>query len=136
MPAPSWASTPSKTTSRSERDPDNGREVAVNRKKGNCLACHVMPIPEQSFHGEIGPDLNGVASRYDAGELRLRLVDPKVVNPGTIMPSLVTRARMSGDSVVLESLSKGSRGVLAKADTSGRKKYWLGPCVITVYHCP
>ena len=68
-------------------DPENGREVAIHRKKGNCLACHVMPIPEQSFHGEIGPDLNGVASRYDAGELRLRLVDPKVVNPGTIMPS-------------------------------------------------
>ncbi len=68
-------------------DPDNGRAVAIHRKKGNCLACHIMPIPEQSFHGEIGPDLNGVAGRYDAGELRLRVVDPKVVNPDTIMPS-------------------------------------------------
>ena len=68
-------------------DPDNGRALAIHRKKGNCLACHIMPIPEQSFHGEIGPDLNGVAGRYDAGELRLRLVDPKVVNPDTIMPS-------------------------------------------------
>jgi sulfur-oxidizing protein SoxX len=68
-------------------DPDNGRALAINRKQGNCLACHIMPIPEQSFHGEIGPDLNGVAGRYDAGELRLRLVNPKVVNPDTIMPS-------------------------------------------------
>ena len=32
-------------------DAENGRKVAVNRKKGNCLACHVMPIPEQPFHG-------------------------------------------------------------------------------------
>ncbi len=68
-------------------DPENGREVAIHRRKGNCLACHIMPIPEQSFHGEIGPDLNGVGSRYDAGELRLRLVDPKVLNPHTIMPA-------------------------------------------------
>jgi sulfur-oxidizing protein SoxX len=68
-------------------DPGNGRALAINRKQGNCLACHIMPIPEQSFHGEIGPDLNGVAGRYDVGELRLRLVDQKVVNPGTIMPS-------------------------------------------------
>ena len=68
-------------------DPENGRAVAIHRKKGNCLACHILPIPEQSFHGEIGPDLNGVAGRYDAGELRLRLVDPKVINPDTIMPA-------------------------------------------------
>jgi len=68
-------------------DPENGRALAIHRKKGNCLACHIMPIPEQSFHGEIGPDLNGVAARYDAAELRLRLVDPKALNPDTIMPS-------------------------------------------------
>lgn len=73
-------------------DPVNGREVAINRKKGNCLACHTMPIPEQSFHGEIGPDLNGVAARYEVGELRLRLVDPKVVNPDTIMPAYYRNA--------------------------------------------
>jgi len=68
-------------------DPKNGRKVAISRKKGNCLACHVMPIPEQPFHGLVGPDLNGVAGRYKEGELRLRVVDPKVVNPETIMPS-------------------------------------------------
>ena len=68
-------------------DPANGRKLAINRKKGNCLACHVMPIPEQSYHGKVGPDLNGVASRYDEGELRLRIVNPKVINEATIMPA-------------------------------------------------
>lgn len=68
-------------------DPAAGREVAINRRQGNCLACHEMPIPEQPFHGEVGPDLNGVASRYTEGELRLRVVDPKAINPDTIMPS-------------------------------------------------
>lgn len=68
-------------------DPVKGREVAIDRKKGNCLACHILPIPEQSFHGETGPDLNGVADRYEIGELRLRVVNPKVINPGTMMPA-------------------------------------------------
>jgi len=68
-------------------DPVNGRKVAINRKKGNCLACHVMPIPEQQYHGEIGPELNGVAERYNEGELRLLIVNAKVINEGTLMPS-------------------------------------------------
>lgn len=68
-------------------DPANGRKLAINRKKGNCLACHVMPIPEQPYHGEVGPDLRGVASRYKEGEIRLRIVNPKIVNEASIMPS-------------------------------------------------
>ena len=68
-------------------DAKKGRETAIHRKKGNCLACHVLPIPEQPFHGKIGPDLNGVASRYTAGEIRLRIVDPKIINEDTIMPA-------------------------------------------------
>lgn len=64
-----------------------GRKVAIHRQKGNCLACHVMPIPEQQFHGEIGPDLAGVGSRYKEAEIRLRVVDPKVLNEDTIMPA-------------------------------------------------
>ena len=64
-----------------------GREAAINRKQGNCLACHVMPIPEQPFHGEIGPDLAGIADRYTEGELRLRVVDSKIINPDSFMPA-------------------------------------------------
>ena len=68
-------------------DAKNGRKLAIHRKKGNCLACHKMPIPEQAFHGNVGPDLAGVGERYTEGELRLRIVDPKVVNPDTAMPA-------------------------------------------------
>lgn len=67
-------------------NPDRGRKLAINRKKGNCLACHVMPIPEESFHGNIGPPLAGAASRYKEGQLRLRMVDMKDINPMTLMP--------------------------------------------------
>ena len=68
-------------------DAKKGRATAINRKKGNCLACHILPIPEQPFHGEIGPDLNGVAGRYTAGEIRLRIVNPTIINEDTIMPA-------------------------------------------------
>ena len=65
----------------------NGRKLAINRKLGNCLACHVLPIPEQAFHGLIGPELNGGASRLSEGEIRMRIVNPKMANPDTIMPA-------------------------------------------------
>jgi sulfur-oxidizing protein SoxX len=68
-------------------DPVKGKKLAVNRKKGNCLACHQMPIPEQQFHGEVGPNLSGVGSRMTEAELRLRLVNSKALNPDTIMPA-------------------------------------------------
>lgn len=65
----------------------SGRKLAINRKKGNCLACHVMPISEQPFHGDVGPELLGVASRLTEAQVRLRIVDPKFFNSGTIMPA-------------------------------------------------
>lgn len=65
----------------------NGRKLAINRKQGNCLACHKLPIPEQPFHGEVGPDLNGVAGRLSEGQVRARIVNPKMDNPDTIMPA-------------------------------------------------
>lgn len=68
-------------------DAAKGRKLAMDRKKGNCLACHTLPIPEQPFHGRIAPPLMGIGARYDAGQLRLRVVNPKVLNPRSIMPA-------------------------------------------------
>lgn len=67
-------------------DAQRGRAVAVERAQGNCLACHVLPVPEP-LQGDVGPDLRGVASRLSEGELRLRVVDPKIVNAETAMPA-------------------------------------------------
>ncbi len=69
-------------------DAANGKKVFLNRKKGNCLACHVVSsLSDQPFHGEVGPPLDGVADRLSPGEMRLRVVNPKVVNADTIMPA-------------------------------------------------
>ena len=67
-------------------DAVRGRAIAAGRE-GNCLACHHMPIPEQQFHGDIGPDLAGIGDRLTPGALRLRLVDPKRLSATTIMPA-------------------------------------------------
>jgi len=68
-------------------DPARGRNWVINRKLGNCLSCHEMPIPEEQFHGQTGPALYGVADAYSEGELRLRLVAPKTLNPFSMMPA-------------------------------------------------
>lgn len=68
-------------------DPARGKEIVFDPKRGNCLICHPMPIPEVEFQGNVAPDLAGVGSRYTAGELRLRVVDPKRLNPASVMPA-------------------------------------------------
>lgn len=67
-------------------DPVRGKKVVIDKHRGNCLACHAMPIPEEPFHGNIGPSLENIASRLNEGQLRLRVVDEKQINPMTIMP--------------------------------------------------
>jgi sulfur-oxidizing protein SoxX len=68
-------------------DPERGRRIVLDRERGDCIICHAMPLPQRQFHGTLGPALDGVGNRYTAGELRLRLVDPKVINPHTVMPA-------------------------------------------------
>lgn len=67
---------------------DRGRKLAINRRKGNCLACHrVSKLKSQLFHGEIGPKLDGVGRRYPDSILRQLIVDSTVYYPKTLMPS-------------------------------------------------
>ena len=68
-------------------DPVRGKAIVTSRQTGLCLLCHSAPLPEEKFQGTIGPDLKGSGSRYSEGELRLRMVDSRRLNPDTIMPS-------------------------------------------------
>lgn len=63
-----------------------GRAIVLDRRRGNCLICHRVPLDDEAFQGEIGPSLAGVGSRLDAGQIRLRLIDQSRLNPVTIMP--------------------------------------------------
>ena len=62
-----------------------GKELAFNRKKGNCLACHA--IAGGSLPGNIGPPLIAMEARFpDAKVLRAQIWDATKNNPNTIMP--------------------------------------------------
>ena len=69
-------------------DPVAGKEVFSNRKLGNCLACHQNnDMLDLSFHGEVGPEINGVGDNWGESELRAILVNAKAVfGDQTIMP--------------------------------------------------
>ena len=64
---------------------EDGKKVAFDRKKGNCLACHM--IPGGSLPGNIGPPLVAMKARFpNKAALRAQIWDPTETNPNTIMP--------------------------------------------------
>jgi len=63
-----------------------GRAIVADHSKGLCLLCHSGPFPEDRFQGNIAPSLAGAGGRLSEGQLRLRIVDAKKLNPETIMP--------------------------------------------------
>ncbi len=67
-------------------DPVRGRQIVQDHQLGNCLLCHAGPFPAPHLQGTIGPSLVGVGSRLNAGQIRLRLMDARKLNPDTVMP--------------------------------------------------
>ena len=75
--APAWA-----------QDPARGLELMRDSGKGNCSICHLVPgigLPEEA-QGNIGPSLAGIGARLSLPELRERITDARIANPGTMMP--------------------------------------------------
>jgi sulfur-oxidizing protein SoxX len=68
-------------------DAARGRAIVANRQVGLCLLCHTGPFPEERFQGNLAPDLSGAGARWSEGQLRLRLVDARRLNPQSIMPT-------------------------------------------------
>lgn len=68
-------------------DPARGRAIVVNRQTGLCLLCHGGPFPEERFQGNVATSLAGAGSRWTAGQLRLRIVDSRRLNPDSPMPA-------------------------------------------------
>ena len=67
-------------------DAKRGKAIASDGSKGNCLACHQLPIDDVEAYGTIGPPLEGVGTRLSEGYIRLRVVDTRNINPMSIMP--------------------------------------------------
>lgn len=62
-----------------------GKKIAFDRKKGNCLACHM--IAGGSLPGDIGPPLVAMKARFpNKATLRAQIWNASASNPNTIMP--------------------------------------------------
>ena len=63
----------------------DGKKIAFDRAKGNCLACHMIEGGE--LPGNIGPPLVAMKARFpDKAKLRSQIWDSTRSNPNTIMP--------------------------------------------------
>ena len=68
-----------------ENIPAPGKALAMEKSKGNCLACHVIADGEQP--GNIGPPLIAMKARFqDAENLFQQIWDATQNNPETRMP--------------------------------------------------
>lgn len=62
-----------------------GKQMAFDRKKGNCLACHMIEGGEAP--GNIGPPLMAMKARFpDRAALRSQIWDATKKNPDSMMP--------------------------------------------------
>jgi len=75
-------------------DVQRGSEIASDSGRGNCLACHQLPIPGIEAYGTIGPPLAGIATRLSVPMIRLRVVDTRHINPMSIMPGFYRDPRL------------------------------------------
>src|SRR5450755_4364520 len=73
-------------------DAGRGRAIVGDRQVGLCLMCHSGPFPDERSQGTLAPDLTGAGARWSEGQLRLRIVDSRRLNPDTIMPSYLRAA--------------------------------------------
>lgn len=63
---------------------EQGKKLAFDRKKGNCLACHM--IAGGDLPGNIGPPLVAMKARFpDKAALKAQITDARIKNPNTIM---------------------------------------------------
>jgi sulfur-oxidizing protein SoxX len=67
-------------------DASRGAAIVRNRETANCLICHTIPDTSERFMGDIGPPLAAVGSRLTPGQIRLRVVDPTLLNAAASMP--------------------------------------------------
>ena len=70
---------------KSTADVEAGKALALDRAKGNCIACHQIEGGEGP--GNIGPPLVAMKARYpDVDRLRAQIWNSTDANPVSIMP--------------------------------------------------
>jgi len=77
---------------------EQGKKIAFDRKKGNCLACH--QIEGGSLPGNIGPPLVAMKARFpDKSKLRAQIWDSTKSNPNSMMPPFGRHEILTEDEI-------------------------------------
>ena len=77
-----------------------GKKLSFDKKKGNCLACHLIAGGDQA--GNIGPPLIAMKARFpDKAVLKAQITDPRAKNPNSIMPPFGPHGVMSSKEIDL-----------------------------------
>ena len=77
---------------------EEGRTIALDRRKGNCMACHVMA--GATLAGNIGPPLVAMKTRFpDKAKLRTRIWDASKMNSRSLMPPFGRHEILTEDEI-------------------------------------
>jgi len=77
-----------------------GKQLAMTRSKGNCLACHM--IDDGELPGNLGPPLVAMQARFpDRSQLRAQIWDATARNPNTRMPPFGKHGILSEEEIDL-----------------------------------
>jgi sulfur-oxidizing protein SoxX len=84
-------------------DAARGAVLIQQRQKSLCVLCHSGPFPDPHLQGNLAPALTGIGGRLSAGQIRLRVVDMKRLNPNSIMPTYYAAVAGSSNTRVAAS---------------------------------
>lgn len=88
----------SHSTSDGAKRVEEGQKLAFDRKKGNCLACHM--IADGSLPGNTAPPLVAMQARFpDIDTLVKQISNPLDANPNSIMPPFGLHNILSKDEI-------------------------------------
>ena len=66
---------------------ERGRAIVGSRQTGLCLLCHSGPFEPRAHQGTLAGPLQGAGSRWTESQLRQRLVNPRTLDPTSLMPA-------------------------------------------------
>ena len=82
-------------------DPKKGRALFLDRGRGPCSGCHLVPGDDVWPAGSVGPDLSTLADRkLPDAYLYQHLWDPRVTFPATVMPPWGAAGTFTPEEVV------------------------------------
>ena len=77
---------------------EEGRKIAFDRRKGNCMSCHVMA--GATLEGNTGPPLIAMKERFpDKAVLREQIWDATKKNPQSLMPPFGRHEILTEDEI-------------------------------------